>query len=455
MEKKSAPTASVMGTGPLNQLMFTLGIPAVVAQLINILYNIVDRMFIGHLPDIGPTALTGLGVTAPIILVVSAFAALVGGGGAPLSAIALGEKNEARAEKILSTSLFLLIILSLILTSLFMLFQEPLLMLFGASKETYPYASQYLQIYLMGTIFVQLALGLNPFISAQGKAKTAMYTVAIGAVVNIVLDYTFIYRLNLGVMGAALATIIAQFVSACFVTGYLISARSQIRLKLPKPSALAKPILALGSSTFVMQATEAAIVVVFNASLLKYGGNLHVGTMTILQSLMMFMVMPPVAFTTGVQPLISYNYGARNFVRVKETVKRMLIVATSYTFLMGALLTLFPRQAASIFTTNAELLDLTAQMLPIFLAGLWLFGLQLTAQSFFVGTNKPKIALFVATLRKVILIIPLVLILSAKLGTFGVYLAECISDAISVTTATTILFFVIRSMNTSETNRPT
>lgn len=443
---KGAAHAQRMGNAPLGKLMFALGIPAVVAQIINILYNIVDRMYIGHMAQDGPLALTGLGVCAPIILVVSAFAAFVGGGGAPLAAIALGERDEAKAQRILSVSLFLLLALSAVLTVGFLASHRTLLIWFGASPQTLPFASDYLVIYLMGTVFVQLALGLNPFISAQGQARVAMYTVAIGAVANIVLDPILIYGFHMGVAGAAIATVFSQALSAGFVCWWLASSRSQIRLRAPRPSRMAGPIMALGSSTFVMQATEAAIAVVFNTTLLAYGGNVHVGVMTIMQSLLMFLFMPPAAFSMGVQPIISYNFGAGNLERVRETVKKTLVITTSYTLALGVLLMAFAGKVACLFTTDPTLLALTARYLPLFLASMSLFGLQIAAQSLFVATNKPKIALFVASLRKLILIIPLVLLLPRWLGVTGVYLAESISDAISITTATVLMVVVLRRM---------
>ncbi|NMD38645.1 MAG: MATE family efflux transporter, partial [Christensenellaceae bacterium] len=347
-------TSEKLAKAPLTKLMFSLSIPTIVAQLINILYNIVDRMYIGRMPEVGAIALTGLGVCAPIITIVSSLSMLIGGGGAPLAAISLGAKDKNKAEKILGTSTFALLIMGLVVTALFLVFKDPLLITFGASEASLPYASTYLEIYLYGTVFVQISLGLNSFISSQGKTMIAMLTVLIGAVLNIIFDPILIYTFNMGVAGAAWATIFSQFVSAIFVFGFLASKKSEIRIKktfVKFNKRLLSSICALGVSSFVMAATEAAIVVIFNRGLLKYGSDMHVGAMAIIQSVMMMIFMPVSGFKQGVLPIISYNYGANNIKRVRETIKKTLAISWSFTAIFSLFVYIFPQVFASVFTT--------------------------------------------------------------------------------------------------------
>ena len=441
-----------LGTMPLPRLMASLAIPSVIAQLINVLYNIIDRMYIGHIPGSGPVALTGVGLTFPIITLISAFSAFIGAGGAPLASISLGKGDRDRAEKILGNGVSVLLIFSASLTVLFMLFRRPLLYMFGASDQTIRYGVDYITIYLVGTVFVQLALGLNMFITSQGQARTAMLSVLIGAVINIVLDPVFIFALHMNVQGAALATVISQAVSAIWVVHFLSSEKSAIRIRrknmIPDLSII-KKIMALGISPFIMQATESAISIVLNRGLSIYGGDLYVGSMTILQSVMQLIVIPIQGFTQGVQPIISYNFGARKFDRVKKTYRLTICFTfTVATFL--CILTLFlPGMFAGIFTSGQELIALVKKVMPIFMAGIAVFGIQMGCQTTFMGLGQAKISLFIALLRKVILLIPLALILPKFFGVMGIYYAEPISDITAATTAT-IIFLCVRKKIVSE-----
>ncbi len=426
-----------LASAPLWPLMLRLALPAVVAQLVNLLYNIVDRIYIGHMPENGDLALTGLGLTFPVILSISAFSALVGSGGAPIAAIFLGKQDDQSAQRILGNGVFLLLVFSAALTGLFYAVKTPLLYLVGASAQTFPFANQYLSIYLLGTVFVLFSMGLNPFISCQGKSKVAMLSVLIGAVCNLILDPIFIFWLDMGIRGAALATVLSQGLSALWVVGFLCSKRSALRIRLPnlRPRKdMIGRICALGISPFIMQITESAISLVLNNGLQTYGGDLYVGSMTILNSVMQIIFALNNGFAGGVQSVISYNYGAGNFDRVKQTFRRM--IAT--TFLMGAFFTLtvdlFPAFYAGLFTDNPELVALTAKVLPIFTAGMWIFGIQTGCQNTFIGLGQAKISLFFALLRKVILLIPLALLLPrVGLGVWGVYLSEPVADILSAT----------------------
>ena len=441
-----------LGTMPIPKLMLSLAIPSVIAQLINVLYNIVDRMYIGHIADIGHIALTGVGLTFPIIMIISAFSSFIGAGGAPLAAIALGKKDKERAEKILGNGAAVLFCFSVILTIFFLIFKRPLLYMFGASDETITYAVNYISIYLFGTIFVQFALGLNMFISSQGQARTAMLSVLIGAVINIILDPIFIFVLKLGVQGAALATIISQACSAVWVVRFLCSAKSVIRIRrknLRPEWNIIRSVMSLGISPFIMQATESAITIVLNSGLQTYGVDLYVGSMTILQSVMQLAGTPINGFTQGVQPIISYNFGARKFDRVKKTYR--LTIATTFTVAtLFCLCTVnFPMIFAKIFTTNEELISLVCKVMPIFMAGFWIFGIQMGCQTTFMGLGQAKISLFIALLRKVFLLIPLAIILPKFFGVMGIYYAEPISDITAATTAG-IIFLTVRKRIVSE-----
>lgn len=422
-----------LGTAPLGRMMLSLALPTVLAQLINVLYNVVDRIYIGHMQGDGNLALTGVGVTLPIITLIAAFSAFAGAGGAPLAAIELGKKDERKASLIMGNSAWLLVFFSIVLTIGFLIFKIPILHAFGASSKTITYANDYITIYLLGTIFVQLALGLNAFISGQGAAKAAMLSVLIGAVINIVLDPIFIFALHLGVRGAAFATVISQFVSAVWVVSFLKSKRSVLYLKLVRPDkSLILKIAALGIAPFVMQSTESLVTITFNTGLQRYGGDLYVGSMSILMSIMQLIVIPVNGITQGVQPIISYNYGAGNRLRVKETVIRLVSVCLLGTLILAGIAIFCPSIYASMFTNDAELVALTCRIMPIFFLGIAIFGIQAACQSTFLALGQAKVSLFIATLRKIILLIPLALILPKFLGVKGIYIAEPVSDVISV-----------------------
>ena len=422
-----------LGTAPLGRLMLSLALPTVLAQLINVLYNVVDRIYIGHMQGDGNLALTGVGVTLPIITLIAAFSAFAGAGGAPLAAIELGKKDERKASLIMGNSAWLLVFFSIVLTIGFLIFKIPILHAFGASSKTITYANDYITIYLLGTIFVQLALGLNAFISGQGAAKAAMLSVLIGAVINIVLDPIFIFALHLGVRGAALATVISQFVSAVWVVSFLKSKRSVLYLKLVRPDkSLILKIAALGIAPFVMQSTESLVTITFNTGLQRYGGDLYVGSMSILMSIMQLIVIPVNGITQGVQPIVSYNYGAGNRLRVKETVIRLVSVCLLGTLILAGVAIFCPGIYASMFTNDAELVALTCRIMPIFFLGIAIFGIQAACQSTFLALGQAKVSLFIAMLRKIILLIPLALILPKFSGVKGIYIAEPVSDVISV-----------------------
>ncbi len=438
-----------LGSAPLGGLMVSLALPSVAAQLINILYNIVDRIYIGHIAGYGDIALTGVGVTFPIIMLISAFSAFAGMGGAPLASIELGRKDYDRAEQILGNSAGLILFFSVVLTLFFSAFKTPILYAFGASDVTIPYASGYIGIYLVGTIFVQAALGLNTFISGQGAARTAMLSVLIGAVLNICLDPVFIFVLGLGVKGAAIATVISQAVSAAWVIRFLTSKKSVIRLKrinIGLKAEYIKKIGALGVSPFIMQSTESLVSITLNTGLQKYGGDLYVGTMAILSSIMQFIGIPAQGITQGVQPIISYNYGAGNKERVKGTFLRLVVTTFTAMFILGGIAVVAPELYAGIFTSNEELANLTAQVMPVYFLGYIFFGIQSACQSTFVALGQAKVSVFIALLRKVILLIPLAIILPKFMGVMGIYRAEPIADVISVTTAGTLFIITFKKI---------
>lgn len=422
---------SKLGSEKISKLIFSLGIPAVAAQLINVLYNIVDRIYIGNIPNYGDLALTGVGVTLPIILIISAFSAFAGMGGAPLASISLGKKNIDEAEKILGNSFSMLIILSAILTAIFLIFKEPILYAFGASENIIKYSLDYITIYLYGTIFVQLSLGLNTFISAQGYAKTAMISVVIGALINIILDPIFIFGFGLGVKGAAIATVISQAVSAIWILRFLLVGKGILKIKSSKMKLSKKTIttiIALGISPFVMQSTESLVSITLNTGLQNYGGDLYVGSMTILMSIMQLIVMPINGFAQGAQPIISYNYGAGNYDRVRETFKRLLAITFSISTLWCILTFLIPGIFARMFTQSLELIEITSKVMPIFFAGIFIFGVQIACQSTFLALGEAKISLFLALVRKIFLLIPLAIILPRFFGVTGIYVAEPVAD---------------------------
>ena len=433
-----------LGTEPVGRLLMRLAIPTVIAQLVNMLYNIVDRIYIGHIAGIGSLALTGVGVCMPIIMIVTAFAALVASGSAPRASIAMGRGDRGTAEKLLGGCFTLQIVISAILTAVMLIWSRDLLLMFGASENTIGYAADYMRIYAIGTLLVQLTLGMNAFITAQGFATTGMLTVLIGAVANIALDPLFIYGLGMGVRGAALATVISQGLSCVWVICFLRGKKTLLRLKrenlLVSPK-LILPCVALGLAAFIMQSSESMISVCFNSSLLRYGGDVAVGAMTILSSVMQFAMLPLQGIAQGAQPISSYNYGARNADRVRQTFRLLLRVCLAYSMVLWAGIMLFPRGFAGIFTPDAELLDFTARALRIYCAMLFLFGIQIACQMTFVSIGNAPCSILVAVLRKFVLLLPLIFLLPSLLPdkVTAVYLAEPVADAIAVT-CTALLF---------------
>ena len=426
-----------LGTEPVGKLLLKLSIPTVIAQLINMLYNIVDRIYIGHIPGDGSLALTGVGVCMPIIMIVSAFAALVSSGGAPRASIYMGKQNNDSAENILGNCFSLQIIFSVILTAILLIWGKDLLLTFGASENTLSYAVDYMNIYAFGTLFVQLTLGMNAFITAQGFTTISMVSVLIGAVCNITLDPIFIFALHMGVKGAALATIISQAISTIWVVLFLCSKKTQLHLRKKYMRLIPKvilPCVALGLAAFIMQASESVVSICFNSSLLRYGGDIAVGAMTILTSVMQFAMLPLQGIAQGAQPISSYNYGAKNADRVKKTFRLLLIVCLSYSAILWAAVQLIPRVFVSIFTADTNLIGFTAPMLKIYLGGLFLFGIQIACQMTFTSLGKAVNSIIVAVVRKFVLLIPLIYIMPHMVSdsTTGVYMAEPIADIIAV-----------------------
>lgn len=434
-------------TEPLGKLLLKLALPTVAAQLINMLYNIVDRIYIGHIPEVGATALTGVGVCMPLIMIVSAFAALVGYGGAPRASIYMGKKDKNTAEKILGNCFVVQIIISVILTAVLLVWNRDFLMAFGASENTIEYGVNYMNIYALGTIFVEITLGMNAFITAQGFAKTGMLSVLIGAVSNIVLDPIFIFGFNMDVRGAALATIISQALSCIWVVGFLCGKKTFLKIRKKNLRLVPKiilPCLALGVATFIMQASESVISVCFNSSLQKYGGDIAVGAMTILTSVMQFAMLPLQGLGQGAQPIISYCYGAGDAGRVRSAFKLLVKVSMTYSIILWALVMLFPGGFAAMFTTDAALMDYTRNALRIYMASMFLFGIQIACQMTFNALGKAVESIVVAVMRKFVLLIPLIYIMPLIITShqaIAVYIAEPIADLLAVT-FTAVLFTV-------------
>lgn len=439
-------TDTSLATEPIGKLIFKLSLPSVAAQLINVLYNIVDRIYIGNIPEIGATALTGVGLAFPILMIISAFSAFAGMGGAPLASIQMGAGNYKKAEKILGNCVSLLVCLAVVLTVGFSIFKRPLLNMFGASSNTIGYAMDYVQIYLFGTIFVQISIGLNTFISAQGRAKTAMFSVLIGAVLNIVLDPIFIFVFNMGVKGAALATILSQAVSCIWVLSFLLGKKTSIRIRrenLKLDKAIVGKVTALGSAPFVMQSTESLVSITLNSGLQRYGGDLFVGSMTIMQSVMMMIMMPMAGIQQGVQPIMSYNYGARNNLRVRKAFFATIKITMTVSCVGTLFVCLFAGVLARIFTPNVELIALVKQYMPIYFAGIWAMGAMNACQCTFMALGQAKTSLFLASLRKIVLLIPLAIVLPMITGNvLGIYIAEPIADIIAA--STTLILFLTR-----------
>ncbi len=448
MDKKQ-DISQQMATTSVWSLIIKLSIPAILAQVVNLLYNTVDRIYIGHMEDVGTMAITGVGLCFPVISLITAFTMLVAQGGAPRAAIEMGKGDVKKAEKILGNCFVLLVVLSIVLTAIFLLSGEKLLMLFGASESTIIYALPYMKIYVSGSVFVMISLGLNMFITTQGFTKISMATVLIGAICNIILDPIFIFGFDMGVRGAALATIISQAVSAVWVLFFLLGKKTKLRIKKENllPSAkILLPVLALGISPFVMSATEAVINVAFNSSLQKYGGDIAVGAMTICTTIFQMVWVPAQGIGQGAQPIISYNYGAKNVDRVKKAFKAFLIICFSYIFVFGMTIELFPQLFIRIFNDNPELMETATWTIRLYGCALLFFGIQMAVQQTLIALGKAKASLFIACLRKVILLVPLIYILPNffENKVFAVFLAEPVSDAISIITASVVFFFVFR-----------
>lgn len=444
-----------LGSDNIGKLMFTLAVPAITAQLVNMLYNIVDRIYIGHIPEIGSAALTGVGICFPIIMLIMAFSSLVAMGGAPQAAIAMGQQNNEKAERILGNCFTSLLIVAAALTAVFLIFGEPILRAFGASDNTIGYANDYLQIYVIGTVFVQIALGMNMFITTQGFAKISMLTVVIGAALNIALDPVFIFVFNMGVRGAALATIISQGVSAAWVLKFLTGRKTTLRIRKRgmriRPKILL-PVLALGVSPFIMQSTESLLSVVLNTSLLKYGGDIAVGAYTVIGSVMQIVNLPMQGLFQGAQPITSFNYGAQNFDRVKKSVRLLTTTAVIYGTLFWLALMLAPQVFVGMFTGDAELTEMTVWAMRIFLAGVFAFGFQGAFQNSFLALGQAKVSLLLALLRKIVLLIPLIFVMPLFFENklFGVFIAEPIAD-ITAALVTTISFLTWARRNLNRT----
>ena len=440
---KANSNTQAMGTERVSKLLAQLAIPAVVAQVINLLYNIVDRIYIGHIPDIGASALTGVGLFTPILMLLNAFAMLAGSGGAPRAAIAMGQQDQKGAEKIMGNCFALLLLLAVVLTTTGYIFAPQLLRMFGASDVTLPYAGAYARIYILGSVFVLLVMGMNPFITTQGFAKISMMTTVIGAVINIILDPIFIFALKMGVQGAALATVLSQAVGAVWILRFLSGKKTILHLRKENfqlEKDVIMPCLALGISTFVMLSTESILSVSFTSSLSRYGGDIAVGAMTIITSISQLVSMPLQGICQGGQPIISYNYGAHNENRVKEAFFTQFKVCVSFSVVCWMIILLVPQVFARMFSGNAELVQYTSWALRIYMAGIFSQGFQLCCQQSFVALGQAKISLFLACLRKLILLIPLIFLLPVFMENkvFAVFLAEPVSDILAATVTTTV-----------------
>ncbi len=445
MKEQTAKKQQDMGTGSIPKLLAQLAIPAVVAQVVNLLYNIVDRIYIGHMPEVGADALTGVGLFTPISMFITAFAMLAGAGGAPRAAIAMGRRDNDAAEKIIGNCFSLLLCFAVVLTGAFYYAAPALLRLFGASEVTLPYAVDYARIYILGSVFVLIVMGMNTFITTQGFAKISMMTTVIGAVINIVLDPIFIFIFDMGVKGAALATVLSQAVGALWIVRFLVGKQTNLRLKKENMRLqwrIIGPCLGLGISTFVMLSTESLLSMSFTSSLAKYGGDLAVGAMTIITSCGQLVTMPMSGICQGGQPIISYNFGAGNHDRVKKAFALQFGICAGYSTIFWAALMLIPQVFVSIFNNDAQLVEYASWAMRIYMAGIFSMGFQLACQQSFMALGQAKISLLMACLRKVILLIPLIFILPLffENKVFGVFLAEPVSD-ITAAVVTVTMFF--------------
>lgn len=433
----------LLGTSPILPLIFKMSLPTIFAQLVNLLYSLVDRIYIGHIPNVGSDALAGVGVASTIVILVAAFANIIAGGAGPLSAIALGKGERERAERILGNSVVLVFVFTVLCMSLSYAFMTPLLKLAGASNVTMLYAKEYLNVYLLGTVFVLISTGLNAFISVQGRPVVAMVSVMIGAVMNTALDPLFIYAFDMGVKGAATATVISQLCSAVFVLAFLTKKTTSLRIKPAcfKPDGkIIASTMALGISPFVMASTESLVGFVLNGMLAAFD-DIYVSALTVMQSAMQIVSIPLAGFTMGVSPIISYNFGHKNHGRVKETLKYTFAIGVSFNLIGMLFMIIFPRFVASVFTSDGALIEIVGQFLPVFLLGMTIFGLQRVCQNTFIAVGDAKVSLCIALLRKVLLLVPLALILPRFMGVTGVYAAEAIADATAAVLCTLIFIF--------------
>ena len=440
-----------LGEGSIPSLLAKLAIPAVVAQVVNLLYNIVDRIYIGHIPEIGASALTGVGLFTPILMLINAFAMLAGSGGAPRAAIYMGKKDNNTAEKIVGNCFSFLMICAVFLTAVFYITAPKLLVLFGASSVTLSYAVSYARIYVLGSVFVLIVLGMNLFITTQGFAKISMLTTVIGAVINIILDPVFIFVLGMGVSGAALATVISQAVGAVWILRFLTGDKTILKLKmcnLRLKADIIGPCLALGISSFVMMSTESILSISFTSSLSKFGGDVAVGAMTIITSTSQLILMPVQGICQGGQPIISFNYGANKNDRVKKAFFTQFKVCIIFTCVCWIIMMLFPQIFAGMFTSDAELVKYTAWALRIYMAGIFSIGFQISCQQSFMALGQAKVSLILACLRKLILLIPLIFILPLILPdkVFAVFLAEPVSDIIASAVTTTVFMVKVNGI---------
>lgn len=443
-----------LGTEPIGGLILGMSIPSIIAQLINILYNIVDRIYIGHIAGVGAAALTGVGLTFPITILISAFSAFASTGGAPLASIWLGKGDREHAERILGSSVWLLFVFTAGLMAVFYAFHVPFLYAFGASDDTIVYASMYLKIYLVGTLFVEISMGLNTFIIVQGQPRIAMLSILIGAVVNIALDPLFIFAFGLGVRGAAIATVISQGISAAWNLHFLLGKKATLKIRaalIRFDFKIVGDILKLGVSPFLMRATESLINVVMNRQLQVYGNDLYVGSMTIMQSIMQLANAPLNGLQQGVQPIISYNFGAGKFDRVRKTYRILILSSFLFSLIFISIVIRFPEFFAGLFTTEADLVALVGEVMPLFLFGMLFFGIQMGIQPTFLALGQAKVSLLIALLRKVILLVPLALIFPLFFGVTGVYLAEPVSDIVSVIAASVLFLTKINKILSQET----
>ena len=419
--------------GNVYRNIMEVAVPMILAQFLNLLYNIVDRIYIGRIPEVGTLALTGVGICFPIISLVTAFTFLYGNGGSPLCSMELGRGNEKEAEKIMGNAFAMLILTGLILMVTGIVFYRPILYAFGASHATFPYAADYIRIYLLGTLFVMISVGMNPFINCQGFGNVAMCSVLIGAVLNIVLDPLFIFVCNMGVKGAAIATIISQFCSAVWVLHFLTGKKAQLRLKkecLHLQLKRIKKIVSLGISSFIMNFTNSLVQIVCNATLKIYGGDIYIGVMTVLTSIRDMTTLMVHGFTNGASPVMSFNYGEGAYEKVKKAIRFSCIVCVTYTLLVWGILKIIPAFFIRIFNDSPQLIAKGVPALHIYFFGFCFMALQFTGQSVFLALGKAKQATFFSLLRKAIIVVPLTILLPriGGLGVDGVFWAEPISN---------------------------